>query len=232
MADALVRFWAAPVSTRILRAGAAIAVVAVGIQTLSELVNALALDYRYYGLDADVEDNFWAWASTSAAFACAFVALVLAIVHRARAVPYALLAVLLGYLSLDDGIKLHERLGHRLAVELGLGEFGDRLIQPVLILPVAVGALVLLVWTAWRVSPQTRRWIYGALGLLALGLVTEFVARAAELDPPATANAIQVAFEEGLELAGWIILAAALSTVLLESLRGPSEAELGVRRAN
>lgn len=227
MTDALARFWGEPLPTRILKAAAAFAVVAVAVQTLSELVNALALDYRYYGLDADVENNFWSWASTSVAFACAFVALVLAIVNRAWALPCGALAVFLGYLSLDDGYKLHERIGSRIAEALGLGEFGDRLLQPVFVLPVAAAAFVLLVWIGRRAAPEPRRWLYGALSLLGVALVAEFIARAAELDPPQTANAIEVAIEEGLELGGWIIIAATLVVVLVEELRSRSELSLG-----
>jgi hypothetical protein len=144
------------------------------------------------------------------------------LIARARAISYGLLALLLGYLSLDDGIGLHEEIGDRAAVALGLERFADRLIETALVLPIVAPAFVLLWIVANRADGRAQVAVRGGLVLLVGAIVVDFIAAAA-LDRPETAYALAVALEEGLELGAWIIIAAGLVALALDELRRQGE---------
>jgi len=214
------RFWSQDVEDRAVTAGLLLAVTIVGAQTIVQLINSFALDARYHDLDPDWEYNLWSWTSASATFGCAFAAMIVAVVSRRRASLLGVLAVLLLYLSLDDAILLHERIGHKLAVRLGLETYGDRLLQPALFLPIVAVVFVLLLLVARGAPRRAARSVYVGLALLVVGVLAEVIARAAELDPPEAADYIEVAVEEGAELGGWILVAGGLTAMALREMWG------------
>jgi hypothetical protein len=200
---------------RVILVGYALGAGLVAIQTVIGFVNAFGLDARHIQLDPDEENTVWAWLSVVATFSVAFAAFVLSTFVQRRNPAFVTLAVLACYLSLDDAVQLHERIGHRVGEAIGLDRYGDRILQPFLVLPVAAVVFVLV----WRLTRDAARPIElqarVGLALLVCGLAAEAVARVAELDPPEAANYVEVMVEEGLELGGWVLIAAALTGSLL-----------------
>ena len=197
-------------SDRLLSTGIAVAAVGVVVQTASHLFQAFvapSLDE----LSADRDDNAFAWASAVAMFAGAVAAFVLYALQRRRGL--LALAVLLAFLSLDDIATVHETIGSRSESVLGLASYAGRIVWIVLYLPLLVLGVVLLVRLALEASPRARRVILVGLGLLGAGVAAEaatYLTYAAGYGEGTTLDTLEVAVEEGAELAGWILIGAAL----------------------
>lgn len=201
---------------RLLRAGVVLAIVGVAFQTLVHLVNLFLLGDRYYHLDLSAEKTAFTWANTVAIFAAACAALLIAAHPATRARwRFALLGLLLAHLSLDEFVEIHERLGEWTADALDLSEaVGGRIWLPVY-LPVLAAAALLLLWSALSAPPRPRRYQLAGIGLLVsatlvegVGVLTKILEEDYGWDSPHQARA---AVEEGLELGGWIVLAAGLT---------------------
>jgi len=203
-----------------MRAGTLLAGVAgVGV-LLAHLVAILVLDRRVSGLDAEREGNALTWLASSAAGSAAVAALLLAFVPPARRVLIIALGAGLAFLSLDEAAQIHERLG-ALVVQrlLGGSKELEGPIEPVTILPVMALVFVTVALLALRARRTLRISLLGALALLVLSVLVE------QLVGPFTnrqqregliwPDAIRNGLEEGLEVAGWIVLAAALFGMVL-----------------
>jgi len=209
-------------SDRLVRTGVVLAVAGAAAQTLIHLVNLFLLGDRYYHLDVSAEQTAFSWASTVATFAAACAALLLA----ARPdLPHRRLMLLLGaslaYLSLDDFVELHERLGNWVGDELGLPEAVGPRIWVLVYLPVLVAAALLLVWAARMSPPRPQRYQFVGLGLLVAAVLSEGLGvftKLLEEHGIETPHRLRAGLEEGLELAGWIVIAAALTAVLYAPL--------------
>jgi MFS family permease len=205
---------------RLVRAGVVLAVVGVAGQTVIHLVNLFALDYRHHHLDVSAEHTAFSWASTAATFAAACAALLLATRPRTHGrMRFALLGLLLAEFSLDDFIEIHERLGVWTEEALELPEAIGPRVWLLVYLPVLVSAALLLLWSALNAPPLSRRFQFLGIGLLVgaafsegLGVLTKLL----EEHGTETPHRLRAALEEGLELGGWIILAAGLAAAFYE----------------
>ena len=207
---------------RLLRAGVVLALVGVGVQTVLHLLNLFVLDDRYFHLDVSNEQTAFSWASTVATFAAACAALLLAArpgtQGRGR---FALLALLLAHLSLDDFVEVHERLGEWTEDALDLPEAVGVRIWVLVYLPVLAAAALLLLWSALNAPPQPRRYQLAGIGLLVAATFTEGIGVLTKLleehgwDWP---HRVRAAVEEGFELGGWIILASGLFAAFYSSI--------------
>jgi hypothetical protein len=197
---------------RILRLGVVLAVVGVVFQSAVHLFNYFALDERYASLDVSAEHTAFAWVSTAASFAAACGALLLAL-RRERDRPLLLLAAaLIAYFSMDDFVEIHERVGYELAQRIDLSESVAQRFWLLVFAPLFFAAL----WILWRIARATPgepgRYQKLALGLLVAGVVAEgagILTKRLEEDGNGTPHSIRALFEEGFELSGWVILAAA-----------------------
>jgi len=211
---------------RLLRLGVAFAFVGVAIQTVLHLTNNLVLDGDVESFDPDAEHNALAWASASATFAAAYVALVRAVLVPQSRTRYLLIAAIFGFFSLDDAIEIHEQVSWNLAVEtLGLPSYVQGRLFAVIYLPLLAGAGFLL-WRIARESPaRIRVHIQAGLGLLVLAVLVEPVTliwQSQGVGAKSVPDTIEVGIEEGAELGGWILLATALTGLLYLALSASS----------
>jgi hypothetical protein len=218
-------------SDRLLRAGLVLAVAGTAAQTLIHLVNLFVLGDRYYHLDVSAEQTAFSWASTVATFAAACAALLVAArpeTHRRGRM--LLLAASLAYLSLDDFVELHERLGDWVGDELGLPEAIGPRIWVIVYLPVLVAAALLLVWSALSSPPRPRRYQLAGIGLLVAAVLSEglgVLTKLLEEHGIETPHRLRAGLEEGLELSGWILIAAGLVAVLYSEQVSDSDRNRG-----
>jgi hypothetical protein len=127
-------------------------------------VNAVFLDKR--ALNVNFEDNPFAWASTVATFSVAFAAVLHAVLLTSRRVPYVLLAIVAGFVSLDDMVAIHEDIGAEAADVLGLAQSYDSVLWPVLYLPLLAVGLLILFSLAREAPERPRRFITTGIALL------------------------------------------------------------------
>ena len=188
---------------------AGLALAAVVLQSVGEVVN-FALDADIDALDADEELNVFAWAPSMSTFAAAFFLFVPAVavptLDRLRLVAAGALA----FFSLDDAVSFHERLAER-SVQLLDSEVSlERVVWPVVYLPLLVFVFVILFQMARRHPNAIGSALLVGLALLALAVLGE-VTSALYVEDEATWGSItEIAAEEGAELAGWILIAGAL----------------------
>jgi len=214
-------------AARLLVLGAWLAVIAFVVQGISHLA---VYDRGIKTLNADEEANLWTWASSGSTFVAAVGALVLVTVRPAATRPLVVLAVALFYFSLDDAIGLHERIVHEHVSSIGPIDEGARVIWPVVYLPMLV-AVFGLVWTLASVVPRPvcRRLRLGLL-LLAGAVAAELVAAGivqAGFDHFSFVYNVEVAVEEGAELAGWMLIATGLLATAISWAPPPEPVEDG-----
>ena len=191
--------------------GIALALAAVAVQTTGHLLQAFAsssLDQ----LDADRDDNVWAWASSVATFGAGFAAFLLYALRRRSAL--LLLTLLLVFLSLDDIVGVHERIGQRGVKWIDVDFDALRVLWIAVYLPLLAAGVVLLVRLAREASARPRLLVYVGLGLLGFAVGVEaasYLTHEAGYAEGTSVDSIEVAIEEGAELGGWILLAAALT---------------------
>lgn len=196
-----------------------VAVGAVAIQGVLHLGNAVVLDNRVSSFDADHEGNLIAWAGSSAIFAAACSAGVLALVRARDRLLLGLLAAAVAFLSLDETAALHERIGQAGVRVLGLGDddYG-RIIWPVVLSPLLAGVVLGLWRLAERARPAPRQAIRAGIALLAVAVAAELAWAAFPIsggEVGSWPDAVAVSLEEGLELGGWLLVAAGLAALAL-----------------
>jgi hypothetical protein len=206
----------------VVRVGVWVAVLAVIVQTTAHLGNEFLLDDRVEGLDADVEGNTFTWASSVATFTVAWAAALHAAAFERQRREFSMLAGLALWFSLDDVAIIHERVALELGEDiLGLPDYLAVRLWLILYLPL----LLLAGLALWRIGreaePPVERVMRFGLGLLIASIPVEIVGAATRklaeegTDVPET---LRVALEEGLELGGWILLAAGLTAILCSAL--------------
>jgi hypothetical protein len=208
---------------RLVAAGVVIALVAITVQSVGHLVNELGFDGRVTLLDADGEGTFFAWAASVAIFAGGFVMFVHALIlewgDRSR---YGALAAVLVFLSLDEIIQVHERLGTAVGGDLlGLPGWADVRLWLVIYAPLLLVTLVLLLGAARQADEWPRRSIRGGVGLLVAaiaiegsGLLTKWLEERGT-DLP---DVLRITVEEATELAGWVLIAGGLTAATVTAL--------------
>ncbi len=199
---------------RLLRAGLLLAVAGVAFQTIVHLVNLFAFDDRYYHLDLSAEHTVFSWVNAVAIFAAACGALLHAMDPATRGRwRFGLLAALLAHLSLDEFFEIHERLGEWVAGWLDLPETVGVRIWLLAYLPVLAAAALLLFWSARTAPPKPRRFQLAGLALLVAAALSEglgIFTKLLEDEGWGKPHRMRAALEEGLELGGWIVLAAGI----------------------
>jgi hypothetical protein len=207
---------------RLLRIGVRLAVFAVVVQTVAHLGNEFLLDDRVEGLDADIEGNVFTWASSVTTFTVGVAAFLHAVAFPVRRREFGALAALGIWFSLDDAIQVHERVALELGEDvLGLPDFVAVRLWLVLYAPLLLLAGFLL----WKViqllwEPAARTVRLGLLLLVASIPVEIAGAGTRWLDEEGTSvpEDVRIALEEGLELGGWILVAAGLMTAFVIAL--------------
>jgi hypothetical protein len=206
----------------VVRIGIPIAVVAVLVQTAAHLGNEFLLDDRVEGLDADVEGNSFTWASAVATFTVSLAAALHAAAFGRQRREFSVLAGLALWFSLDDVAIIHERVALKLGEDLlGMPDYLAVRLWLILYLPLLLLAGLVL----WRIAQEAQPPADGAvllgLGLLVASIPVELagaVTRKLAEDGTDVPETFRVAIEEGLELGGWILLAAGLTAILCSAL--------------
>lgn len=204
---------------RVIAAGFVVALVAVVLQTIGFFANAFLLDYEIWNLDADADGNALAWASSVATFAAALGALLLGLLAPATSWQMFGVAAALGFFSLDDAVGIHEELASETVHGLDLPTSVGRAFWPMLYLPL----LAFVVFSLWRLATNASERIRRAM---LLGLAFLAAAVAAEIlsavwwseDSRPLVDDLEIAFEEGAELAGWILIATAVLGIVVDRL--------------
>lgn len=204
--------------------GLALALAAVILQTALHLANAAFLGHRRL-LDANSEASVFTWASTAAAASAGFAAILCATTVGRRAGGFVVAGFLMLFLSLDDALAIHEEIGAAAARSLGLARSYDSVLWPALYAPLLLVLLALLVRAGVTSRGLARRLLLSASALLVLAVAAEIVS--APVSGPGSLESwphvIEGAFEEGAELAAWILIAFALAARVVASARAPAE---------
>lgn len=185
----------------------------------TNVVNNRVLTSPLYNLNPDLEMTPWSWASSSLTFGAAMAVLATVLVGAA---PRRLLALagILAYFSLDDAIEIHERAA-RWLVSVGVPDGIDGTVWPALFLPLFAGAFLLLLDIGSSAPAGARRMIVVGLGLLIFAVASEAVwglwYASGGGDAQSWPNTIEVALEEGAELAAWMLICAALMGLALHA---------------
>jgi hypothetical protein len=208
------------VARRIIELGIVVSIVAVAAQTVLHLADIVVFDRGVNIFDADDDVTVSGWASTAATFAAAVAVLPLAIATGRRL--FFVLAGIFAFFSLDDFIRLHERLAAKVE-SLGIDESLQlgRLIWAAVFFPLLALTAALLWALARTVAGEEGRLIRLGLALLAAGVVLEAASPALfafDLDHKDWQYETEVVLEEGAELAGWIWIAAALMAASCRTL--------------
>jgi hypothetical protein len=233
-----VRDDAESVAVRLCDAGVVLAGVAFGVLLLGHIANHALFDGDYWNLNPGTEGNAWTWASSAAVFAAGFALLVRTVAVEERRWYYGGLGAALAFFSLDDAVEIHERVGRWVgtrALESAPGWLQNRT-WLVLYVPILVFVAVAL----WRESNGThhaRRTLRLGLLLLVAGIATEafgVVTKPIDRRGVAWPDILRIGVEEGLELAGWIVVAAGLTALVYLALiaavtSGTVEPETGSR---
>lgn len=202
--------WA--VGDRVIVYGVALSLAGFLAQTALHLADVVVFDRGVNSFDADEDYGFGSWASVAATFTAAVGALLLSIVRRQRA--FAALAALFTFLSFDDFIRLHERVGEAgelvgIDPDLQLG----RVIWPLLLLPLLVAGAALLWFASKQLGGLPSKLLRAGLALLALAVALEAASAGLfqlEYGHRTWPYEIEVILEEGAELVGWVWVATAL----------------------
>ena len=210
---------AADICGRLAKTGVLLACVAAGVQTILYLLDVYALDRSVSMFDVD-EGAVSTWASSCATFAVGFVALLLYFVDPRERLRGLSLALACAYLSLDDAATLHETIADKVTAASDLSGTYVQVVWPVLYFPLLVAVAVMLL----RLADETavaRRLVVAGLALLVVGVAMEVTgvaldkADVAKTSWPWTA---EFTLEEGVELAGWILIAAGASVRFITSM--------------
>jgi uncharacterized protein YqgC (DUF456 family) len=222
------------VARRVVRVGAVLAVIAVLGQTAVHLTNRAWISSS--SLDADVDGNVLTWISAEVVFTAALALALMGTLFRGHRLQTLLLAGVLAVFVVDDLVALHERVSLKFVALLGVNADLARLAWPMLYGPLLLFVLVALWQIGGRGSRSTVFSVRLGLVLLVAAVVIEALWAAWHVtagrigDWPDT---VEVALEEGIELAAWTLIAsglvAFLATRLVTAFDRPSAPSLTVR---
>jgi hypothetical protein len=204
-----------------------ITITVVALQCLLHLLDAAVFDLQIERLDADSDKSVWSWTGSAAELMAALGAGLLMAVAPTRWKWLAFLTVVFTFFSMDDEVRIHEGLGN-LAIFHTAG-ISARFVWPVLYAPLMLLTYIL----TWRVSgamaDRCRRAVRGGLVMLGVAIVLEFAASTLIIkagygriaDDTRVGSMLyeyEVIVEEALELAGWLLIAAAFIATGLDLL--------------
>jgi hypothetical protein len=208
------------VAEHVTTVGVALSIVGVLVQTALHITDIVVFDRGIDAFDADEDYSAAAWASIAATFTAATGALLAGLVLGRRF--FFGLAGLFAFLSFDDFMRIHERVGE-LGTVVGIEkevELG-RVIWPLLLLPVLAAGAILL-WLAAKQFEGRVAWLLRA-GLILFGCAIVLEAGSSGLFQLGYGHRtwpyeIEVLLEEGTELVGWVWIATALMAAVCSSL--------------
>jgi len=201
---------------RLITTGVVIAVVAVTVQSLLYLVNVYGFDRSIRTFDLE-EGELVTWATSSAAFAVGLLALLLSFLDPAQRIRGVAIAAGAAFVSFDDVAALHEQFAFRITGAFDLADTYVQVVWPTLYFPLLVALAVLLLQMAQDTPPAQRLVV---AGLLALGVAVGLEVAGLALDRAGAGSeswprTVEVTLEEGVELAGWILIATGAAVRLL-----------------
>jgi hypothetical protein len=212
-------------AARILSGALMLAAVAVAVQAVVDLFDLWALEREVELLLADSDVSVFSWVSVVATAWAALGAGLLSLVDRARRKLLLFVAAIAAYLSLDDQLGLHERLGDLADRAEGLAGWEPaRVLWPILYLPL-LAALFAALWKLAETLPRrASRFVLAGLVLLGAAVLLELLSAGiirAGFDRGSVLYELEVLLEEGAELAGWILIAGAFLSAFVLGLREP-----------
>jgi hypothetical protein len=216
---------AVALSERILQATVVLAVAGVAVQTVVDLVVHWGFDHDVWALLADSDESVFAWASIVATFAAALGALLLSFAVRDGRALLWFVAAAAAFLSLDDFVQIHERLGERAGGQDQEGWEPGRLVWPALFFPLLAALFLALRRVAARLGGRAGRLVLIGLALFAAAIALELASAGivrAGYGGGTTLYELEVVAEEGAELAGWVLVAGALLAGFASVLAGRS----------
>jgi hypothetical protein len=200
--------------------GWSIALLACAAQTAGHLTNELVLGGRYRQLEAGADGNTFAWVNVSAIVALAVLVLVGALAGVMRCSRAVILAWGLALLAVDDATGFHDRLRGLRAASLP-GPPGAAGAGALVAFAMLLALVFVLLWAETGRTQEGARWMIRA-GLIALAaaVATRAVGAAFTLEGTfsSTLRAFAVAGEQGLDLAGWILVTAGYAVILRDSV--------------
>jgi len=179
----------------------------------------VAFDLRFAMINADSDLSAFAWMSSVTTFGAALLLCLLAIVRPTRAWPLVPLAGAVAFMSLDDMVGLHERVSS-LQTTAGPIEHFARIFWPLVFMPLLAATFVGLFAVAAGLRTGPARALLAGLALLVVAIALEMASPilfALGSDHGELAYELEVALEEGAELAGWILVSTGLAAALLTS---------------
>lgn len=198
---------------RLIAAGVWLAVVFVAVQSLVDMLNEYLLAQPRADLNPGREGNVFTWASVAASYAAGVAALLHAAFESRRRVAFALIGVILVYFSADDLLELHEQAND--ALRGGLPQAIENRLDVLLFAPL-FGVLLVALLRVRHVVPRVARMpLYAGVACLVLSVLFDEVI--GELTVRLYDRGIRWPghvkgmFEEGLELAGVLLLATAMT---------------------
>jgi hypothetical protein len=201
-----------------VRLGWSIAVLAFVAQTAAYLTNELVLDRGFHQLNITADGTVFAWANTLAIVSLVVLVSLAAARRLIRVWRAAALVLGLGLLALDDATGAHDRLTDLRADSLP----GRPEAAAVVALAAFAGLLAAVFVLLWAESGRLSR---GARRTMRVGLLTLTAAVAMRVAGAAfgretvgeTVGALGIAAEQGLDLVGWILVAAGYAAGFRES---------------
>ena len=197
---------------RLLHAAVWLAVGAATVVTLGDIVNHFVLDEAIPDLNAGDEGSLNNWLSVVLSFAAGLAAALHALILPRNRLFFAVVGAIFVFLSLDDLLTLHERVATNIAIEH---------IETAIFAPVYAAGLILAWLLSQDISAQSGRMLRAGLVLLVAAVVVDFGASfTADLRDEGTEwpHFTRIAVEEGLEVAGWTFVSAALVVTLCLAL--------------
>lgn len=201
-----------------VRLGWSIAVLACAVQTAAYLTNELILDGRYHQLNVAADGTLFAWANTVTIVSVAALVALAAVRRVMPGLRAGSLIPALGLLAVDDATGAHDRL-RDLRAESLLGPPEAAVALALIGFASLLAIVFVLLWAESGRASEGARWMMRA-GLLALALaVAVRIAGAASARGTYsdTARAFGVAFEQGLDFVGWLLVTVGYAVGLRDS---------------
>ncbi|CAB4792905.1 unannotated protein [freshwater metagenome] len=159
----------------------------------------------------DEDGGVFTWASSMATAMAGLGLLLVASQVKARSRVLILLSMGLFFFSLDDTVAFHERIPSLSFIPV---EDSARIVWVVSSMPLLAAVFVGLLAFAWRAPEALRKAVIWGLGGLVIAIFLEFTSPVLFALGSAEGKwlyELEVVAEEGLELASWILIAAATS---------------------
>lgn len=179
-----------------------LAVALAGAVMLGTMFNYLVLDGALDDLNAGLERSLNNWITVVATFSGALAAFVLACVASAqRRLMLGLLTGMLAFLSLDDLLGIHERVGGRIGIDH---------VETLIFAPVYALALTIMVLLAAEGPARVARYLRAGAGLLVAAVVIDLFSSVTRDLQASWPQQLRIAAEEACEVAGWVLVAGSL----------------------